>query len=108
MPLQCQPILIVDSRISPFVWTLQSVLEQAGAEVMVARDAAKAIEYLDRFSFSACLLGALDDLPEDCCELQRELAGLPTLTYGAISISPASSLPEDVPAIVRALSARLA
>jgi hypothetical protein len=36
------------------------------------------------------------------------LAGLPTLTYGAISISPASSLPEDVPAIVRALSARLA
>ena len=108
MPLQCQPILIVDSRISPFVWTLQSVLEQAGAEVMVARHAAKAIEYLDRFSFSACLLGALDDLPKDCCELQRELAGLPTLTYGVISINPVSSLPEDVPAIVRALNGRLA
>lgn len=108
MSLKQQPILIVDCRITPFVWTLQCVLEQAGAEVMVARDALRAMEHLHRFSFSACILGALDDAPQHCRGLLHELAGLPTITYGGAVRPAAIAVVEDVPAIVRALKARLA
>jgi hypothetical protein len=51
-------ILIVESRISPGVVRLQALLEQKGAETLVARDAETALERCRQFAFTAALVNA--------------------------------------------------
>ncbi len=70
---QCS-ILIVESEVSPFVVRLQTVLEQRGAETLVARDQQLALQRNEQFSFTAALVNA-----EHRALLAR--LGIPALLY---------------------------
>jgi CheY-like chemotaxis protein len=52
---QCS-ILVVESEISPRVLRLQAILEERGAETLVARNRQAAIERCRQFEFSAALI----------------------------------------------------
>jgi CheY-like chemotaxis protein len=54
---QCS-VLIVESEISPRVLRLQAMLEERGAETLVARDEQIALERCEQFVFSAALVNA--------------------------------------------------
>lgn len=54
---QCS-ILIVESEISPRVLRLQAILEEKGAETLVARNERTALERCEQFVFSAALVNA--------------------------------------------------
>lgn len=75
-------VLIVEPRICQFVSSLQGLVEQMGAETLIVRESAGAIERIKSFRFSACVArydeaqGALD-------VLLAHLAGVPTLLYGS-------------------------
>jgi len=68
-------ILIVESDIGPFILALQGAIEQAGAETVVARDPASAMERKQRFQFSAAAVNV------EHRSLVSEL-GFPILFYG--------------------------
>jgi hypothetical protein len=112
-PLADQPILIVEGRTDHFILALLDTLEQAGAEMAVARDAADALELLKRYEFSACLIGCVDGPPENYRALMEELGAVPVLLYGEAQSSftcvnqPAALVPGDVHAIVEVLTTLL-
>ena len=89
--LKDQPILVVDGRNHLFIYDLEDALTAAGADVLLARDVGKALAYIKRFDFVACMLGALP--PEDHQRLVEELDGTPLLQLDD----------EPVPAIVARL-----
>jgi hypothetical protein len=60
MPLQNQPVLILDACTDGFAADLRSALEAAGAAAAVCSDEIKALAHLSRFEFSA----VLDYLPD--------------------------------------------
>jgi hypothetical protein len=109
-PLTGHPFLIVEHRIGHFTLDLLDALDQAGAEMVVARDAANALASLRRYEFSACLIGSVADPPENYRALKEELADVPVLLCGDARTSfswvdkPAALLPDDVQAIVTALT----
>jgi len=77
MPLHGRSILIIESEVAPFVVALQDAFERQGAETLVVCDpyAAKGLEHMKRFTFSAAVINA-------------QHAGLaklsvPTLVYGS-------------------------
>jgi hypothetical protein len=57
MSLPSQPILIIDQSTESFIEELLNTLVAAGFEPLVAVDEAEALHYLERFDFSAVLLG---------------------------------------------------
>jgi hypothetical protein len=93
--LKDQPILVVDGRNHLFICDLEDALTAAGADVLLARDVAKAVAYVKRFDFAACLLGVLP--PEDHQRLVEALGGTPLLQLED----------EFVPAIVAKLTRML-
>jgi hypothetical protein len=58
--MPCHPcsILIVESEISPRVLRLQEMLEEKGAETLVARSEQTALERCKQFAFSAAVVNA--------------------------------------------------
>lgn len=52
---QCS-VLIVESEISPRVLRLQAILEERGAETLIARNREAALERCRQFQFSAALI----------------------------------------------------
>lgn len=74
MPLDGHSILIVESGLSSFITALQAAIDGLGAESLVARDAATAIERCRRFKFSAALINIEH-------EAVAEKFGIPTLLY---------------------------
>jgi len=68
-------ILIVESAIGPFVLELQRALADAGAETLVARDAAMALDHNRRFAFSLAAISAEHGAI-------KEALDLPVLLYG--------------------------
>jgi CheY-like chemotaxis protein len=56
-------ILIVESEISPRVVRLQALLEEKGAETLVARSAENALARGRQFVFAAALVNAELDIP---------------------------------------------
>jgi len=109
-PLSNHPILIVEHRIGHCILDLLDALEHAGAEMVVARDAANALAFLERYDFSACLIGSIADPQENYRAVIEELGRVPVLLYGDARTSfswvdkPAAVLPDDVQAIVEALT----
>lgn len=51
-------ILIVEPEVGPFVTALQAAIDNAGAETLVARDVATALQRCEQFRFSAALVNA--------------------------------------------------
>ena len=96
MLLQNHVVLIVESDIGPFVLALQAAMEQAGAETLVARDPASAMERKQRFQFSAAAVNV------EHRSLISEL-GIPTLFYGSGETPPAPTA--IVSGLVRLLAA---
>jgi hypothetical protein len=91
--LKDQPILVVDDGNDLFIYDLEDALVAAGADVLLARNVATALDFVARFEFLACLLGAIDAPPEDYQRLAEQLAGTPVLRLGE----------ESVPAIIAKL-----
>ena len=89
-------ILIVESDIGPFILALQGAIEQAGAETVVARDPASAMERKQRFQFSAAAVNV------EHRSLVSEL-GIPILFYGPGETPPAPKA--IVSGLVRLLAA---
>jgi hypothetical protein len=58
MGLEGRVILIVESRVSQFIVSLQDALEAAGAESRVVSTMAKAHERIVRFTFSVAAISA--------------------------------------------------
>ena len=56
MPCRHCSILILDSEISPRVVRLQALLEERGAETLIARDCATALARCQQFDFTAALV----------------------------------------------------
>jgi DNA-binding NtrC family response regulator len=114
VPLSERAILIVDRRVGRFIHDLQATLERANAEVLVVRDADKAMAHLDRFDFSACLLGPIAAEAEARLALIEKLGGIPIILFGEAAETfgqaptMVETLPESVPEIVRALTRLLA
>lgn len=114
MPLSERAILIVDSRVGRFIHDLQATLERADAEVLVVRDAGKAMEHLDRFDFNACLLGLIAAEAEARMALIEKLGGIPIILFGEAGDTfgqlptLVETVPESVPEIVRAVIRLLA
>jgi translation initiation factor 2B subunit (eIF-2B alpha/beta/delta family) len=78
MTLHGQVILIVDNRPGPFIEQLEEDLRTAGAETIVARDAAHAVQLLRRFDCTAVCLGPI----QESMALLGEIGGVPLVTYG--------------------------
>jgi hypothetical protein len=75
MPLSGHIILIVESETASFGHELQRVLEEAGAETLLARDVEMARLRVQEFEFTA-VVASIDKADiEDCVVL-------PTLLYG--------------------------
>jgi hypothetical protein len=112
-PLTDHPFLIVEHRIGYLILDLLHALDQAGAEMVVARDAANALAILKRYEFSTCLIGSVAGPLQNYRALIEELGGAPVLLYGEARTSlswvdqPAALLPDDVQAIVKALTTLL-
>jgi hypothetical protein len=102
MNLDGQPLLIIDSRINDFIHDLRTDLERAGADVVVAHGVTKALTYLARFEFSACLIGDHGAAPGTYRTLLKALRDMPIVFVG----SAAGAL--DVPSVVQALKDKLA
>jgi hypothetical protein len=83
-------ILIVEPEIDQFVYNLQGTLERTGAETLIIREPAKAVEGMRAFRFSACVMnynytsGALHAVID-------YLNGVPILLYGGESAALASA-----------------
>jgi hypothetical protein len=75
--LKDRPILVVDSRSHFFIYDLQDALVAAGADVLLAHGVERALAYIERFDFVACLVGTL--APEDYQRFVEALGGLPIL-----------------------------
>lgn len=56
MPLRGRSVLIVDSYVTPRVMHIQAAIDMTGAESVVARDAAAAMERCRRFAFAAAVI----------------------------------------------------
>jgi len=100
MPLQNQPILLIDDGSDGFSQELQSALTTAGAEPMVALDEAKALELLKRFEFLAVLVR---HPPRYSKHLIDAFGGAPVLLYGAAVGQSETSLPTDAMLILHRL-----
>jgi hypothetical protein len=79
MPLQGQNILIVEPRVDSFVAELQRVLEVAGAESLIVRDASTARTRMDKFAFTA-VVAHIDEAAI------KDRVALPTLLYGTADV----------------------
>lgn len=78
MSLHHTPILIVTSGFDQFLLDLQAALDGAGAQVMIASSEAKAVEYAERFEFSAVLIGAPIYFNKSFVD---SLSGIPVVRY---------------------------
>ena len=77
--MQGKNILIVDDEIGPFAHELQSALERAGAEALIARDEKIAIQRLLNVDFDAVVLSK-----EHVTVLSRLIEDhMPVVTYGS-------------------------
>ena len=107
--------LIVEPRICQFVCNLQGALEQTGAETLIVREPADAIERMRSFRFSACVIN-YDHACDALHVLIGRLVGVPILLYGGAGASVASArvVPQlpftraTVDSIMRALDRLLA
>lgn len=104
-------VLIVEPEIGQFAHRLQVALEQTGADTLIVRGPAAALERLQSFRFSACTIN-YDHATDALRTLIGVLESVPILLYGneAATAQSARTLPHltfapaDVCSIVSALS----
>jgi hypothetical protein len=89
-PLTGHVILIVEPGIDQFVIKLQTALECRGAETLAVREAARALDRMREFRFSAGVLN-YDHASDALHTLIDDLSGIPVLLYGGERAAVASS-----------------
>lgn len=105
-------ILIVEPEIGRFVLDLQTALEKAGAEPLVARDLNSALMRIEQFDYAAAVIRYDPTVQPLIARLCEELR-VPVLVYGAAPSPfeaglPFVRTPTHVPAILDVLRRMLA
>jgi hypothetical protein len=83
-------ILIVEPEIDQFACNLQGALERMGAETLIVRQPASALERMRSFRFSACLIN-YDQASDTLSALIGGLVDVPIVLYGGQCASAAST-----------------
>jgi hypothetical protein len=84
-------ILIVYGQIDLFVLGLQDELDREGADTLIARTPADAMQHLQRFDFDAAVINHVQGLDAGTRELVADLAGTPLLVL-CNAVTPVSLL----------------
>ena len=103
--LQGQPVLILDATSDALVEALLDALVGVGAAPLLAADGREALEYLERYEFSAVLIGETTPFEKSMLDA---LGGLPIILFGrpghVTAAGPISAtVKRDVPSILTAL-----